>query len=81
MSRRGYGVKPLGLHRTLADRLLDEIPSVQCESCAGSGDRVVSDDQDVVACWPPRSSGCSTRTTYGAALQPESQPLEVEALA
>jgi len=27
------------------------------------------------------SWGCSTRTTYGAALQSESLPLEVEALA
>jgi hypothetical protein len=80
MSRRGDGVKPVGLRRTLADRLLHEIPSVQCESCAGSGDRIVGDG-DVVACWPPRPSCCSTRTTYGAALQPESLPLEVEALA
>ena len=80
MSRPGDGVKPAGLHRTLADRLLHEIPSGQCESCAGSGDRIVGDG-DVVACRPPCSWGCSTRTTCGAALQPEPLSLEVEPLA
>ncbi len=53
---RGYGLGSVGPHRQLADTLLKEIPVIRCEPCAGTGDRIVG-DEDVRNCWPCAGTG------------------------
>ena len=53
---RCYGLRPMGRHRPLADRLLHEIPIVKCEPCGGTGDRIVG-DEDVRDCRPCAGTG------------------------
>jgi len=58
MSRysRRVGLGSMGPHRKLADTLLEEIPVIRCEPCAGTGDRIVG-DEDVRDCWPCAGTG------------------------
>ncbi|MFO7695347.1 MAG: hypothetical protein R6V57_19850 [Vicinamibacterales bacterium] len=53
---RCYGLGSVGRHRSLTDRLLKEIPIIKCERCAGTGDRIVG-DEDVRDCWPCAGTG------------------------
>ena len=56
---RCYGLGSVGPHRRLADNLLREIHGVKCEPCAGTGDRIVG-DEDVRDCWPCAGTGIAT---------------------
>ena len=53
---RTYGLGSVGLHRGLADSLLNDITVIRCEPCGGSGDRIVG-DEDVSDCWPCAGTG------------------------
>jgi hypothetical protein len=53
---RCYGLGSVGLHRGLADSLLNDITVIKCEPCGGTGDRIVS-DEDVRDCWPCAGTG------------------------
>ncbi len=53
---RTYGLGSVGLHRGLADSLLNDITVTKCEPCAGTGDRIVG-DEDVRNCWPCAGTG------------------------
>ncbi len=53
---RTYGLGSVGPHRALADKLLSEIPVIECEPCAGTGDRIEGGG-DVRNCWPCAGTG------------------------
>ncbi|MFO7691770.1 MAG: hypothetical protein R6V57_01675 [Vicinamibacterales bacterium] len=56
---RCFGFGSVGPHRPLADKLLNEITVVKCEPCAGTGDRIVG-DEDLRDCWPCAGTGIAT---------------------